>query len=53
MMKFHVPLTEEDVERGDAVRITWHRLQQRSLRWITIVTLWLFNPVSDKSCWII
>lgn len=31
MMKFHVPLTEEDVERVDAVRITWHRLQQRSL----------------------
>lgn len=30
-MKYHVPLTEEDVERVDAVRITWHRLQQRSL----------------------
>lgn len=31
MIKYHVPLTEEDVERVDTVRMTWHRLQSRSL----------------------
>lgn len=31
MIKYHVPLTEEDVERVDMVRITWHRLQSHSL----------------------